>query len=128
MGRRQPRVKAVLPVRIEGIDQEGRLFSEHVCTKEISANGSRLAGVRVRVSVGDIISIAYRNRRARYRIQWAVVASYAPTETHLGLECVESGKELWPISLPVEGDDDSTPRPLKRIQAKKLGWNYEPRN
>jgi hypothetical protein len=103
--RRQPRVQGILPVRIWGADRDGHPFSEHVCTMEISAKGSRLAGVRVRLSVGDTLEIRYRNGKARFRIQWVAVASYTPLETHIGLECLEPDKKLWPISLPVEGND-----------------------
>ncbi len=106
MGRRgQPRVQGILPVRIWGTNRDGHPFSEHVCTMDVSAKGTRLTGVRARLSVGDTLGIQYRNRQARFRIKWVAVASSALTEIHVGIECLEPDKELWPISLPVEGAD-----------------------
>jgi len=100
MGRRgQPRIPSILPVRIWGTDQEGKSFLEHVCTVEISGKGTRLAGVRARLSVGDTIGIQYRNRQAQFRIKWIAAG------THVGVECLQPEKELWPIALPGDASD-----------------------
>jgi hypothetical protein len=101
--RRQPRIRSILPVRIWGADQEGKSFFEHVCTFEISGKGTRLAGVRARLSVGDSIGIQYRNRQARFRIKWIGAATAAGT--HVGVECLQPEKDLWPIALPGEAPD-----------------------
>ena len=104
MGRRsQPRIGSILPVRIWGTDQEGKSFFEHVCTVEISGKGTRLSGVRARLSVGDTIEIQYRNRQARFRITWIAAATAAGTQ--VGAECLQPEKELWPIALPGETPD-----------------------
>ncbi len=106
MGRRgQPRTQGILPVRIWGTDCDGHRFSEYVCTMDVSAKGTRLTGVRARLSVGNTLGIQYRNRQARFRIKWVAVTGSALTETHVGVECLEPDKELWPIRLPVEGAD-----------------------
>ena len=99
----QRRVPGILPIRISGIDRDGLPFAEHVCTIDISANGARLVGVRTRLQVGDTLRIGYRARTARFHIRWIVAASVAPAESHVGLECIEPAKELWPVGLPVEG-------------------------
>lgn len=106
MGRRgQPRVQGILPVRIWGTNGDGEAFSEHVCTMDISAKGVRLAGVRTRLSVGDTLGIQYRNRKARFRVKWIVIASYKPAQAFIGIECLEPKKKLWPINLPAGGID-----------------------
>ena len=105
MGRRgQPRIGSILPVRIWGTDQEGKSFVEHVCTVEISGKGTRLAGVHARLSVGGTIGIQYRNRQARFLIKWIGAATAAGT--HLGVECLQPEKDLWPIALPREAPDN----------------------
>jgi hypothetical protein len=105
MGRRgQARVQGVLPVRIWGNDRDGNPFSEHVCTVEISAKGTRLAGVRAPLSVGETLGIQYRNRQARYRIKW-IAAGGNGLETQVGVECLQPDKVLWPIPLPADGVD-----------------------
>ena len=71
----------------------------------ISAKGTRLAGVRARLSVGDSIGIQYRNRQAQFRIKWIAVAGRPPCATHIGVECLQPDKELWPINLSPQGID-----------------------
>lgn len=100
--RRQPRIKGILPVRICGIDGRGEFFSEHSCTATIGAGGASLLGVVAPLSKGDVISLQYRNRQARFRVVWIVPARAAP-ERHIGLECLEPDKDFWPVALASEG-------------------------
>jgi len=105
MGRRlQPRVKGILPVRIWGTDHEGKPFAEHVCTIDISNKGASLAAVRTRLSPGDTVGLQYHNRQARFRVVWVVPTS-SRSGTHVGLECLQPEKELWPVATPTEGAD-----------------------
>jgi PilZ domain len=106
MGRRiQPRFKGVLPVRIWGTDHEGEPFAEHVCTMDISNKGASLAGVRAHLLPGDTLGVQYRNRQARFRVMWVAPARVAPGK-HVGLECMQPEKELWPMETPDHGPDD----------------------
>ena len=109
MGRRlQPRVKGVLPVRIWGADHEGKPFAERVCTIDISNKGASLAAVRTRLSPGDTVGLQYHSRQARFRVVWVVPTS-SGSGTHVGLECLEPEKELWPLATPTEGADPYVP-------------------
>ena len=105
MGRRlQPRVKGILPVRVWGADHEGKPFAEHVCTIDISNKGTSLAGVRTALSPGDTVGVQYHNRQARFRVIWVVPTS-SGLGNHVGLECLQPEKELWPVTTPTEGPD-----------------------
>jgi len=105
MGRRlQPRVKGILPVRIWGADHEGKPFAEHVCTIDISNKGVSVAGVRVALSPGDTVGVQYHNRQARFRVAWVTEANVRSGK-HVGLECLQPEKELWPVTTPSEGTD-----------------------
>ena len=105
MGRRpQPRVKGILPVRIWGADHEGKPFAEHVCTINISNKGARLAAVRTRLSPGDTVGLQYHNRQARFRVTW-VAPTNSGSGNHVGLECLQPEKELWPVAIPTEEED-----------------------
>jgi hypothetical protein len=105
MGRRlQPRVKGILPVRIWGADHAGKPFAEHVCTIDISNKGVSLAGMRTRLSPGDTVGVQYHNRQARFRVAWVAPANVG-SGNHVGLECLQPEKELWPVATPAEGHD-----------------------
>ena len=92
--RRQPRLKGILPVRIQGTDCEGEPFFEHGCTANISSGGVSLLGVCTRLSVGGTIDLQYRNRQARFRVVWIILAT--PPEKHIGLECLQPEKVSGP--------------------------------
>lgn len=72
---------------------------------ELSAKGTRLAGVRARLLEGDTVGIGYRSRKARFRVQWITESGTACSESCVGVECLEPNKEFWPINLPAEGVD-----------------------
>ena len=109
MGRRlQPRIRGILPVRIWGADHEGKPFAEHVCTIDISNKGASLAAVRTRLSPGDSLGLQYHNRQARFRVVW-VVPNSSGSGTHVGLECLQPEKELWPVATPTEAADPYAP-------------------
>jgi hypothetical protein len=116
--RAQPRIQGILPVRIWGIDREGNPFSEHVCTVDISGKGTRLAGVRASLSVGDTVGIQFRNRQARFRIKWIAATGGKPTMTHIGVECLQPEKELWPVPLAGEGVETNEAREARPYSRK----------
>lgn len=100
MGRRdRERVPAIVPVRIWGTNREGKPFSEHVCTVNISGTGAQLRGVRTPLSNGDTVGLQYRNRQARFRIVW-IVASDTSWGIEVGLQCLQPEKNIWQTDLP----------------------------
>jgi len=110
----QPRVKGILPVRIWGVDHEGKPFAEHVCTINISNKGARLATVRARLSPGDTVGLQYHNRQARFRVVWVVPTS-SGSGNHVGLECLQPEKEVWPVAIPTEDTEDKGRRAPTRF-------------
>ena len=91
-------------MRIWGADHEGKPFAELVCTIDISNKGVSVAGVRAALSPGDTVGLQYHNRQARFRVAWVTPASVGPGN-HVGLECLQPEKELWPVTTPTEGPD-----------------------
>ena len=110
-------------MRIWGADHEGKPFAEHVCTIDISNKGASLAAVRTRLSPGDTVGVQYHNRQARFRVVWVVPAS-SGSGTHVGLECLQPEKELWPVAIPTEeeGRRAHTRFPVSgKVYVKKKG-------
>jgi hypothetical protein len=100
---RQPRMKGILPVRISGVDRQGKPFDEHVCTAEISRSGASLAGVAARLAVGDVAGLQYRNREAQFRVTWITPDGAAP---RIGIEFLQPNTHFWPVT-PVAASDQS---------------------
>ena len=116
MGRRdRQRVPAIVPVRIWGADREGKPFSEHVCTVNISGTGARLGGVRTPLSNDATLGLQYRNRQARFRIVW-MVASDTSWGIEVGLQCMQPEKNVWQTDLPEPAPD---PYEVPQMKARK---------
>ena len=90
---RELRVNLQLDVRVWGIDNLGKPFSQNARTIEISALGARLMGVQ-RVQEGDIIGIQYGQAKARFRVVW-IGKEGSEQPGSVGVECVEPGKCIW---------------------------------
>src|SRR3954471_17971490 len=87
------RLKAVLPVRVSGKTADGKVFDELTYTLDISRTGVRLVLPKV-VSVDEIITIYYRQRKAAFKVMW-VGAQNGGRENVGGLAAVDASIVLW---------------------------------
>jgi len=102
MGRRQkPRFRMVLPVSIWGTDTDGNAFHQLAYTLDISTGGARLAGVMASLASGEIVTVRYRQSKARFRVAWV-------GNNQVGIQYVEGEKFIW-IELPEGEFVDETP-------------------
>ena len=69
--RREPRVPADIPVLVWGTDAHAKPFSQEAVAINLSENGALLSGMDHEPRCGDLIGIAYENRKARFRVVWA---------------------------------------------------------
>jgi putative methionine-R-sulfoxide reductase with GAF domain len=92
--RHKPRFSTDLPVSIWGTDTSGRAFHQLACTLDISTDGARLAGVLASLACGDIISVRYKQRKARFQVVWT-------DNSQVGIQFVDGEKLLW-IESPEE--------------------------
>src|SRR5437588_8811471 len=69
--RRQPRVSALLPVRIWGIDANGLPFMQLATAMNISENGALLEGVRCPLRPGEVVDVQYNRMKAEFVVVWA---------------------------------------------------------
>ena len=97
MGSRfQKRHKAVLPIKVSGVDASGREFTVFGHTLDINTSGARLGKIQAEVKRGDELTLQYRNNKVRFLIRWIGPAE-TPVQGQLGLECLEPTKDLWPL-------------------------------
>ena len=103
--RRGTRTKAVLPVRVKGIDSTGSTFEELVHTLDVTAAGVRLGAVRRSLNVLDEITILFRQRRMQYRVVW-IKPLKGTSEFQVGLQAVAQDGEAWGLGAPEQKDQD----------------------
>src|SRR5262249_14153497 len=101
--RREPRLSVPIPVRLWGLDREGRVFSQNAKTLNIASNGARLFGVTANVERGFIVGLQCGNMRARFMVVWVGEKGTA-REGQIGLRAAENG--IWSVALPRASDED----------------------
>jgi hypothetical protein len=120
MGKRfQKRNKAVLPVRVSGVDANGREFSVLGHTLDFHSSGARLGKIQALLKCGDEITVHYRNNKVRFIVRWIGPAE-TPVQGQLGLECIEPAKEMWPLEVQPTSpviDDFEVPKPLSNASS-----------
>jgi len=101
--RRERRVTVPIPVRLWGLDREGKVFSQNARTLNIATNGARIFGVTAALERGFIVGLQCGNMRARFMVVW-VGEPGTPREGQVGLRMAENG--LWSVALPRAADED----------------------
>ncbi|HEX8926792.1 MAG TPA: hypothetical protein VF786_13425 [Terriglobales bacterium] len=100
MGKRlEVRFDMALPVRIWGLDADGKVFEEEATTIDVTTTGARLRGVTRSLHRGCVIGIRHKNSSARYRVTW-VGPSENGVEHEIGVQLLEGGKFIWGRVLP----------------------------
>jgi hypothetical protein len=66
----QPRVNTALPVRIWGVDANGRPFMQLATVRNISEQGILLDGVHTQLKAGEVVDLQYNDRKAEFLVVW----------------------------------------------------------
>ena len=101
--RRERRVSVPIPVRLWGLDREGKVFSQNARTLNIATNGARIFGVTAALERGFIVGLQCGNMRARFMVVW-VGEKGTSREGQIGLRAAENG--IWSVALPRASEDD----------------------
>src|SRR6266404_6479302 len=103
--RRDPRIQARLEVRIAGIDASGRPLLQLATTRNISRQGALLEGIQSLFKTDEVISISYKNNKARFRVAWMGSAG-TDKAGQIGVQSVDPSKCIWDAAtLPPSTDD-----------------------
>lgn len=92
--RPESRVSADIPVRIWGMDAQGKPFFENVLAGSLSSEGAQLGHVHHCVKIGDVIGIQYADKKARFEVIWAK-ASVAPGRNEAGVRVLPGQSVPW---------------------------------
>jgi hypothetical protein len=96
--RRGNRTKAVLPVRIKGMDSAGNAFEELAHTLDVNASGVRLGAIRRELNLMDEVTIFYRQRKLQFRVMWTKKLK-GTSEFQVGLQAISQDREPWGFSF-----------------------------
>ncbi len=103
------RQKAVFPVRVCGVDTDGKAYSDLVHTLDITGTGVKLGAVHSNLQLGSLLTLQYKQHRADFRVVW-ISKRPCGREYQVGLQALVQ-RDLWgleaefkmrPPSAPVE--------------------------
>ena len=106
--RRKERVKAVLPVKVWGNDGTGKPYSAVAHTLDITQTGARLGSVHHIFSIGDRLTLQYRQRKADFRVVW-VKQLEKSSEFQIGLATITHENDPWGLTPDAKVRDVSQP-------------------
>ena len=110
--RRENRIAAVFPIRLWGMDTNGRPFIEATTTVNVSRRGTLLTDVPTKLGVGDTIGLKCNQKIFRFRVVWIGTAGTSD-DGNLGLQSLEPGDGIWEdLNLPAD-DTDIYSRPVE---------------
>jgi hypothetical protein len=95
------------------MDANGRTLLQIVTTRNISRHGALLDGLQGTLKPGEIISITFKNNKARFRVSW-VGDPGTDRAGQIGVQSVDPAKCLWDATtLPPPVADAYTAPPAK---------------
>jgi hypothetical protein len=92
--RQERRIQTEITVRVTGRDVLGNPFVQSVVASAISGSGALLSGMVREVRPGDLVWVAYRDRKARFRVVW-VRDSRSEQMTQAAVHRVENEECPW---------------------------------
>jgi hypothetical protein len=128
--RPEPRLDTDLPIRVWGMDSNGKPFIQHVRAKNISNQGALVSGVQCELKPGDIIGVQLEQKKARCRIVWVVDAG-GIYKNQVGLQLLEGQECPWKKALsgPAAAPTPSGHPSNRRRRARhKISFNLELRD
>ncbi len=96
--RPERRVEKEIPVRVWGMDSDGRPFIQFTVAKNMSSDGALLTGISHPLKPHDIIGVQYAEHKARFRVVWVIDAGARKIE--IGVQLVAGQETPWKELTP----------------------------
>jgi len=96
--RRGKRTKAVLPVRVKGIDSTGNAFEELAHTLDVTPGGVRLGAIRRELNRMEEVTLFFRQRKLQFRVVWTKKMK-GSSEFQVGLQALNQEREPWGLNF-----------------------------
>src|ERR1700687_4264599 len=102
------RVDVDLPVRVFGMDADGRPFFQNAHARNISDHGAKLSGLEKQLRPGDIIGVQVGDKKARCKVVWVVDAGQLQ-KIEVGVKMVEGQESPWRKEMQAPQVEASVP-------------------
>lgn len=96
--RPEVRIDTDLPIRVWGMDANGKPFFQHVRARNISGQGALVTGIEHQLKPGDVIGVQHEQKKARFRVVWVVDAG-GIQKNHTGLQMLDGQECPWKEAL-----------------------------
>ena len=103
----EERVPFDLDIRVWGMATDGRAFSQHARTQNISASGARLYEIEHDVEIGDTIGVQAGQKKTRCKVVWAT-NTRSVRKIQVGVQLLSQQECPWIALLP-KTDRDAPP-------------------
>jgi len=103
--RPESRVAADIPVRVWGMDAEGKPFFQSGLAGNLSSEGAELTHLHHCLKVGDMIGIQYGDKKARFKVIWST-PSVAPRKNKAGVLILPEQSAPW---IDIAAENKSKP-------------------
>src|SRR5712692_9484876 len=88
------RVLADLPVRVWGMDADGKPFFQSAKAGNLSSAGAQLFHINHSLKIGEIIGIQYGDTKARFEVVW-VKPAMVPQRNQVGVVILAQQTVPW---------------------------------
>jgi hypothetical protein len=90
----ETRVTAELPVRVWGMDADGKPFFQNATASNLSSEGALLSKIQHPLKMGEVIGVQYGDKKARFEIKW-VKAIALPKGFDAGIRALPNQVIPW---------------------------------
>ncbi|HTJ87214.1 MAG TPA: PilZ domain-containing protein [Terriglobales bacterium] len=92
--RPESRVSAEIPVRVFGMNADGKAFFQKAVASNLSSEGATLTRVEHSLKVGEVIGIQHADKKARFEIKW-VKPGFLPNTVEAGVQLQAGQTAPW---------------------------------
>ena len=114
----EPRVDVNLPIRVFGMDAEGRPFFQKAQARNISLHGARVSGLEKQLKPGEVVAIQFGEQKTRCKVVWVVDAGPVQ-KIDAGVKMLEGQPCPWQEELKAPQAAPQAPRSAPGTEDKR---------
>jgi hypothetical protein len=99
--RPETRIATQIPVRVWGMDAEGRPFFQNANATNISSEGALLLKINHPLKTGDVIGLQHDAKKARFKVVWLIDGG-AARKIEVGVQILPNQQSPWPDLVKTE--------------------------